>query len=151
MSVRLSHEEAWSVLADAHTGIFTSLRRDGTPITLPLWFVVLDRRIYVSGPAHAKRLARVRRNPRVSFLVESGKPWAELRAVHLTGRARIVTEPELKERVAAALDAKYAAFRTARAEMPAATRTHYEVETATIEITPDERILSWDNARLGER
>ena len=33
MSVRLGREEAWSVLADAHTGIFTSLRRDGTPIT----------------------------------------------------------------------------------------------------------------------
>jgi nitroimidazol reductase NimA-like FMN-containing flavoprotein (pyridoxamine 5'-phosphate oxidase superfamily) len=151
MSVRLSREEAWSVLVGAHTGIFTSLRRDGTPITLPLWFVAIDRRIYVSGPAHAKRLARVRRDPRVSFLVESGERWAELRAVHLTGRARIVDEPELKARVAAAFDAKYAAFRTARTEMPAATRAHYEVETATIEITPDERFLSWDNARLGRR
>ena len=149
MTVRLSREEAWSVLAGAHTGIFTSLRRDGTPISLPIWFVVLDRRIYVSGPAHTKRLARVRRDPRVAFLVESGERWAELRAVHLTGRARIVTEPELQARVAAALDAKYAAFRTAHADMPAATRAHYGIETATIEITPDERILSWDNARLG--
>jgi PPOX class probable F420-dependent enzyme len=148
MSVRLGREEAWSVLANAHTGIFTSLRRDGTPITLPIWFVVLDERIYVSGPAHAKRHARVRRDPRVSFLVESGKRWAELRAVHLTGRARIVTERELETRVAAALDAKYAAFRTARSAMPAATRAHYQVETVTIEITPDAHILSWDNARL---
>jgi PPOX class probable F420-dependent enzyme len=148
MSVRLGREEAWSVLANAHTGIFTSLRRDGTPITLPIWFVVLDERIYVSGPAHAKRYARLRRDPRVSFLVESGKRWAELRAVHVTGRARIVTEPELETRVAAALDAKYAAFRTSRSAMPAATRAHYEVPTLTIEITPDARILSWDNARL---
>jgi nitroimidazol reductase NimA-like FMN-containing flavoprotein (pyridoxamine 5'-phosphate oxidase superfamily) len=147
----LSREEAWSVLAAAHTGIFTSLRRDGTPIALPLWFVVLDHRVYSSGPADAKRLARVRRDPRVSFLVESGERWAELRAVHLTGRARIVIESELKSRVAAALDAKYAAFRTARAEMPAATRAHYQVDIATIEITPDGRILSWDNARLGLR
>jgi PPOX class probable F420-dependent enzyme len=151
VSVRLSRDEAWSVLAAAHTGIFTSLRRDGTPIALPLWFVVLDHRVYVSGPAGAKRLARIRRDPRVSFLVESGERWAELRAVHLTGRARIVIDPELKARVAAALDAKYAAYRTARAEMPAATRAHYQVEIATIEITPDGRILSWDNARLGLR
>jgi len=147
MSVRLSREEAWAVVASAHTGIFTSLRRDGVPITLPVWFVVCDGRIYVSGPVPAKRHARVRRDPRVSFLVESGTRWAELRAVHLTGRARIVTEPDLRARVAAALDAKYAAFRTARAAMPAATR----VEVATIEISPDERILSWDNARLGLR
>ena len=148
MSVRLSDDDAWAVVSAAHTGIFTSLRRDGMPIALPLWFVALDRRIYVSGPATAKRVARVRRDPRVSFLVESGTRWAELRAVHFTGRARVVTEPDVLGRVAAALDAKYAAFRTRRQAMPAATRAHYEVERATIEITPGAHILSWDNARL---
>jgi len=151
MSVRLTADEAWAVVTASHTGIFTSLRRDGVPIALPLWFVVLDRRIYVSGPASAKRVARIRRDPRVSFLVESGERWAELRAVHLTGRARVVTEPELLARVAAALDAKYRTFRTPRAALPVATRAHYEVELATIEITPDAHLLSWDNARLGRR
>lgn len=151
MSVRLSPDEAWAVVGAAHTGIFTSLRRDGMPIALPLWFVALDRCIYVSGPATAKRVARVRRDPRVSFLVESGAHWSELRAVHLTGRARVVTEPELIARVAAALEAKYGAFRTRRSAMPAATRAHYEVELATIEIMPDAHILSWDNARLRRR
>jgi nitroimidazol reductase NimA-like FMN-containing flavoprotein (pyridoxamine 5'-phosphate oxidase superfamily) len=149
MSVRLSPDEAWAAVEASHTGIFTSLRRDGTPIALPIWFVVLERRIYVSGPARAKRVARIRRDPRVSFLVESGERWVELRAVHLTGRARVVTEPELLARVAIALDAKYRAFRTSRAAMPATTRAHYEVRLATLEITPDTHILSWDNARLG--
>ena len=151
MGVKLSADEAWEVVAASHTGIFTSLRRDGMPIALPVWFAVLDRRIYVSGPVTAKRVARVRRDPRVSFLVESGDRWAELRAVHVTGRARIVTEPELLAAVAAALDAKYAAFRTARAAMPAATRAHYDVGLATLEIVPDVRVLSWDNARLRRR
>ncbi len=149
MSVRLTTDEAWAVVAASHTGILTSLRRDGVPIALPLWFVVLDRRVYVSGPASTKRVARIRRDPRVSFLVESGERWAELCAVHLTGRARVVTEPALLVRVAAALDAKYRGFRTPRAAMPAATRAHYEIQLATLEITPDERILSWENARLG--
>lgn len=149
MSVRLSADEAWAVLAAAHTGIFTSLRRDGVPIALPLWFVALDRRIYVSGPASAKRIARVQRDPRVSFLVESGARWAELRAVHLTGLARVVTDRELQARVALALDTKYATFRTPRSAMPGPTRAHYTVELATIEIMPDARLLSWDNTRLG--
>lgn len=151
MSVRLSSDEAWDVLARAHTGILTSLRRDGRPITLPVWFAVLDRRIYVSGPATAKRHARVRRDPRVSFLVESGERWAELCAVHVSGRARVVDDPALLARVAAALDVKYGAFRTARATMPSGTRAHYEVERTTLEIVPDDRLLSWDNARLGLR
>jgi PPOX class probable F420-dependent enzyme len=148
MSVRLSTDEAWDVLERSHTGILTTLRADGTPIALPVWFVALDRRLYVATPARTKKVARLRRDPRVSFLVESGLAWAELRAVHLTGTASIVGEPALLARVRARLDAKYAAFRTARSAMPEATRRHYAGEQVVIEITPDERMLTWDNARL---
>ena len=147
-SVRLSDDEAWAVLEQSHTGIFTSLRRDGWPISLPVWFVALDRRVYVSGPARTRKIARVRHDERAAFLVESGEGWAELVGVSLTGRARVVTEPVLLARVAAALDAKYREYRTKRADMPDETRARYEVEAATIELVPDARILSWDNSRL---
>ena len=136
------------MLAGAHTGILTSLRRDGMPIALPMWFVALDGRIYVAGSAHTKKFARIRHDARVSFLVESGMNWAELVGVHFTGRARIVTEPELLERVSAAMQEKYSRFRTPRAQMPDATRARYETSITTVEIVPDDRVLSWDNSRL---
>jgi PPOX class probable F420-dependent enzyme len=145
----MSRAEAWDELERAHTGILTTLRADGTPIALPVWFVVFDEKVYVRAPGHTKKLQRVRRDPRVSFLVESGERWAELRAVHLTGRARIVDDPELAERVETGLDQKYAAYRSQRADMPAATQEYYAVPPEVIEIVPDERILTWDNARLG--
>jgi nitroimidazol reductase NimA-like FMN-containing flavoprotein (pyridoxamine 5'-phosphate oxidase superfamily) len=144
----MSSDEAWQVIAGAHTGVLTSLRRDGVPISLPVWFVALDRRVYVAGPSHTKKFARIRRDPRVSFLVERGHRWAELAGVHLTGTAVFVDDAALVERVAGALDDKYAGFRTPRHEMPAATRERYEAAVTTIEIRPDERILSWDNAHL---
>ena len=147
-SIRLSPSEAWQVIEDAHTGILTTLRRDGMPVSLPVWFVVLDRRVYVAGPARTKKFARIRRDARVAFLVESGTAWAELVGVHLTGTARELDDPELLARVHAALDAKYSAFRSDHALMPARTAQHYETATATIAIEPDERVLSWDNARL---
>ena len=43
MSVRLSEDEAWSVIEGSHTGIITTLRADGSPVTLPMWFVVIER------------------------------------------------------------------------------------------------------------
>jgi nitroimidazol reductase NimA-like FMN-containing flavoprotein (pyridoxamine 5'-phosphate oxidase superfamily) len=151
MGVRLTRDEAWEALAAAHTGIFTTLRHDGVPVSLPVWFVVLNDRIYLSGPATTKRVARIRRDPRCAFLVESGERWSELRAVHLTGTAHLVTDANILAEVAAALTDKYAEFRTGRAEMPDDTREHYAGETATIQITPDERILSWDNSKLDLR
>jgi PPOX class probable F420-dependent enzyme len=148
VSIRLSRQEAWEELARAHTGIFTSLRRDGTPITLPVWFVALDERVYFSAPARTKKIARLRRNPRCCFLVESGMYWRELKAVLLTGHAREVTDEGTKQRVREALDAKYRGYRTERASMPELTRSVYEAGTVLFEILPDDRILTWDNARI---
>jgi hypothetical protein len=146
--LRLDDDEAWDVIARSHTGILTSLRGDGVPVALPVWFVAFDRRVYVSGPANTWKFRRIARDARVSFLVESGERWSELRGVHLTGVARTVGDDALLVRVAGALGAKYDAFRTPRAAMPDATRSRYETATATIEIVPDDRVLSWDNARL---
>ncbi len=148
MSVRLGRAEAWSTLADAHTGIFTSLRADGVPVSLPVWFVALDEHIYLSGPSGTKKVSRVAKDPRCSFLVESGKYWAELRAVSLTGRAHLLEDRDRQREVNVALDEKYSEFRVSRKAMPEATSEHYSVKPATIVIVPDDRILSWDNRRL---
>jgi PPOX class probable F420-dependent enzyme len=144
----MSDEEAWGVLAQGHTGILTTLRRDGVPIALPVWFVALDRRIYIASQAHTKKHRRIARDPRVSFLVESGARWVELVGVHLTGRAAPLEPGERFDRVMAALYEKYAPYRGVRSAMPDATRAYYETPSITIEIIPDDRILTWDNARL---
>jgi nitroimidazol reductase NimA-like FMN-containing flavoprotein (pyridoxamine 5'-phosphate oxidase superfamily) len=147
MSVRLSADEAWAVIEAAHTGIFTTLRRDGVPISLPVWFVALDRTICVGAPSRTKKIARLRHDPRASFLVESGERWAELEAVHLTGRVEFVDDLDLIQRIDDALEQKYAAFRTARTAMPERTQAHYAGRTF-LRLVPEARILSWDNRRL---
>ena len=149
MSIRLSRDEAWQELARAHTGILTSLKADGTPITLPVWFVSLDERVYFSAPARTKKIPRLRRNPRCCFLVETGTFWRDLKAVLITGNAREVTDEDVKRRVRQALDAKYDAYRSTRSRMPEETRSVYEAPGGVMfEMEPDERILSWDNARI---
>lgn len=149
-SVRLSADEAWSVVEEAHTGILGTLRRDGVPIMLPVWFVVHEHRIYLRTGADSKKARRLGRDPRASFLVESGERWAELQAVHLTGRVERLNEPaDLVALVEDRFDAKYARFRTASARMSTATRSYYAKPRALFCFSPDERILSWDNRRLG--
>jgi PPOX class probable F420-dependent enzyme len=147
MTVRLSADEAWAVVEAAHTGIFTTLRRDGMPIALPVWFVALDRTVCLAAPSRTKKIARLRRDPRASFLVESGERWAELQAVHLTGTVQLVDDATLIERIDLALEHKYAGFRTARAAMPERTQAHYAGRTF-LRLVPEDRIISWDNRRL---
>lgn len=150
MSIRLTPDEAWDVLRQSHTGILTTLRADGAPVTLPVWFVVLDGAICFKTPKQARKVGRIRRDPRASFLVESGERWAELRAVHLSGRVEEVGDDAARERIGTALDEKYAAFRTAAADMPESARERY-ASWAFFRLVPEPRMLTWDNSRLQTR
>lgn len=133
----------------SHTGIVTSLRRDGMPMAIPMWFCVVDGAVHFRTLAATKKAARLRNDPRISFLVEGGERWAELWAVHLTGTTVFVEDAAVVERVAEALQAKYASFKTERTAMPDDTRAHYERPFVVVRIEAEERIVSWDNAKLG--
>jgi PPOX class probable F420-dependent enzyme len=147
MTIRLTSDEAWEAVDAAHTGILTTLRRNGMPIALPVWFVVDDRTVAMMTPAGTQKIARVRHDPRALFLVESGERWVELRAVHLTGRVEIVEDATAKSRIEAAVNDKYAAFRPPVASLPAATQAYYASQVF-LRFVPDGRILTWDNARI---
>ena len=67
--------------------------------------------------------------------------------MHLSGQVEKIDDDATKARIDAALDAKYAAFRTARTEMPEATADHYAARTF-FRLTPGPRLLTWDNRRL---
>jgi PPOX class probable F420-dependent enzyme len=150
MGIRLTVDEAWEAVESAHTGILTTLRRDGMPIALPVWFVVDDRSVALVTPAGTKKIARIRHDPRASFLVESGERYTDLRGVHLTGRVEIVEDATSVSRIESAVNDKYAAFRPPAASLPAAAQAYYASQVF-LRFVPEGRILTWDNARLAMR
>src|SRR5262249_34213314 len=147
VGVRMNEGEALGFLESVHTGILATLRADGSPALTPLWFVVLDGDVFVRTLAASRKAEHLRRDPRVSFLVESGLAWAELKAVVVYGRAQIETDPELTARVDAALESKYEGFRMPAAA-PSKTKGHYAAERVYVRIVPERANLTWDNSKL---
>lgn len=150
MGIRLSEDEAWAFIEGSHTAIVTTLRRDGSPIALPIWFATEGHRIYVGTPVGSKKVLRVAHDDRASFLVESGDAWAELSAVHLSVTAVILdhdTDAAEISRANALLDDKYAAFRPASARLPSSASKHY-ASMAMLRLDPVGKALTWDNARM---
>ena len=146
-SIRLSEEEAWDFVTKASIGIMTTLRRDGVPISLPLWFACIDKTIYLN--TRGKKLLRINHDARASFLVETGEKWAELMAVHLTGKvATVEIDAELRSRIRAQMDEKYSALRTPIKTMPTKTAETYSSGSKRVAFSADPRILSWDNSRI---
>ncbi|MGH7803534.1 MAG: pyridoxamine 5'-phosphate oxidase family protein [Candidatus Binatia bacterium] len=147
MGIQLSDEEVWDFVGRSHTGILTTLRRDGRAVPLPLWFASFDGAVWFTTPAKSRKVARIRRDPRASFLVEGGLAWRELKAVMMDGTVAIVEEESAIEHVGRALDDKYRAFRPDLGRAPDATRKHYTSGSATLRFTPRSWI-SWDNAKI---
>jgi nitroimidazol reductase NimA-like FMN-containing flavoprotein (pyridoxamine 5'-phosphate oxidase superfamily) len=143
----LTDDEAWAFITDAHTGILTTLRRDGMPVAMPLWFAAVEQTVYAH--TRGKKIVRVRHDPRASFLVETGERWRDLQAVHLTGVVEVVElDGERLERVEAEVRRKYDPFRIDPAELPAKVAATYGTNMSWIRFTPDDRILSWNNSAL---
>ena len=67
MGVRLSEDEAWAELDTAHTGILTTLRHDGRPVSLPV--LVRDGRAHHlrAHPGEDRKVEHVRNDPAPRF------------------------------------------------------------------------------------
>jgi len=150
MGVALSEDEAWDLVTRSLTGIVTTLDRDGYPLSLPVWFVVLDRLIYFRTPATSRKVARIARDGRAGFLVESGERWAELTAVSFRATADRVTDEPLCAQVMAARAEKYRGRGTGGGgrALPEATVRHYATESAIIRLTPVGAPITWDNNKI---
>ena len=147
MSIRLSEEEAWAELERAHTGIFTTLQRNGWPISLPMWFVALDRHIYLRTPSQSKKLARIRHDARANFLVERGERWKELCAVMMRVEVQRLEPGEEYDRAVTALARKYGGFGESAGVLSEATRRAY-ADMVLLRLNPVGPALTWDNARI---
>jgi len=147
MGVELSEAEAWEFATKSHTGILTTLRRDGMPISLPMWFAAFDGAVYLSTPARAKKVLRIKHDPRACFLVESGLAWRELKAVMMTGTISPVNDPEVQRRIAEHMATKYAGFGTNLGKVPDVTRKHYTSGSVTFAFRPT-KFITWDNSLI---
>jgi general stress protein 26 len=149
MGVSLSDEEAWAFVESSLTGIVTTMRRDGFPVALPVWFVALDRMIYFRTRAASQKIARIRNDNRAGFLVESGGRWRDLKAVSLSTEATLVDDEALRASVLGARAEKYRGLGPrGSGTLPPAAVEHYSGDAAIVQLAPVGRIISWDNRKV---
>ena len=134
-------------LEQSHTAIITSLRRDGRPSAVPVWYVMVDGSMYIGTVPMAAKVGHLRRDPRCCVLVESGSAWHELRALQIQANA-VLLEPGPETRAAETeLERKYAAHRTSPEQMPRSAQQRYD-ETVWLRIDPVGEPVSWDNSKM---
>ncbi len=80
-------------LAQPHVGVVASLRRDGRPYTVPVWFHWDGEHIWLTGTDSRVWCRQLMADPRISLCVEALAPVAG--HVGIDGTARVIGRDEM--------------------------------------------------------
>ena len=148
MGVQMSESDVREFLAAGHTGVLVTQDPDGPGMPVPVWYWHDGQQhVYLSSPIRAAKVKRVRERPRVSFLVESGKAWVDLKAVVIDGSATVHESGPVYDAAMRELDDKYADYRLPPDALPGPSRDKYAVRVI-IAIHIDRVRVSWDNSKI---
>ena len=144
--IALSADEQRRFLAESHTIIFSTNDPKGYPHSVAMWYVAdPDGSVLMTTFAKSQKTLNLRRDPRCSLLVESGRTYPELKGLLIRGRATLDLDTEhvldLLERV----QQKYnpgpvTGLRDAM---------HGQASKRVLVRVHPERIASWDHRKLG--
>jgi PPOX class probable F420-dependent enzyme len=90
--IMMTPEEVEAFLDSEKTLQVASINSDGTPHLVAMWFARHDGAIAFWTYAKSQKVVNVRRDPRLTVMVESGDKYEELKGVTLYGRARVVDD-----------------------------------------------------------
>ena len=95
MPRKLSIQEAREFL-DRKPGwiVLTSIGQDGFPHSVPLGYFRLGDEIIMGVRTNTRKLRNIQRNPKVSLLLEPGKPSGDIKGIMVQGTATIHSDPE---------------------------------------------------------
>jgi PPOX class probable F420-dependent enzyme len=131
------------------TIILSSIGPDGVPHPMPMWFVADDDLVVSMATFRGtQKIVNLKRDPRVSLLVESGREYSELKGVVIYGSA------DLSDDTAAIIATLKAASQKETTEIGAETQIVMDEgmkksasKRILIRVKPD-RIVSWDHSKL---
>jgi len=144
--IRMTDDEAESFLDEQRTMAVATIGRDGFAHVVAMWYVLLDGKLAFWTYAKSQKAVNLRRDHRVTCLVESGEAYDELRGVQIKGRATLIDDPAEVLRLGETIWERYAGgpLNEAMRQMVAAqARKRIGVIVEPVETA------TWDHRKLG--
>ena len=118
----------------------------GYPHLVAMWYVVVDGMVCFTTFAKSQKVLNLRRNNKISAMLESGRGYSELKGWVVEGEAEVVQDTENTAKVMALVNAKYNGIPVRTDTSEAALKV--ASKRVVIRIKPVD-IYSWDHAKLG--
>lgn len=146
--IALTQEEQDQFLKDGWTLQVASLGPKGYPHLVAMWYVVIDGVIHFTTFAKSQKILNLRRDPKITVMLESGKGYSELKGLVIEGTAELIEDTPYTARVMGLVGEKYNGIPvptdTPEAALKAASKR------VAVKVNPVD-IYSWDHSKLAGR
>jgi PPOX class probable F420-dependent enzyme len=157
VDITMTQDEMEAFLAAERTLIVSTIGRDGSPHVAPMWYFLYDERIVFRSFTKSQKIVNLRRDPRLTVLVESGIAYAELKGVMIEGTARLIDgddDPAFVLEAYRRLAAMYSMVGPKPVDLDPealeATFGRFAPKNTAVIVEP-RRVVTWDHTKLGGR
>jgi PPOX class probable F420-dependent enzyme len=142
--VRMSDEEIDAFLHERHTMSVATFNHDETIHLVAMWYGFYEGKPAFETFTKSQKVLNLRRDGRISVMVEDGDDYAKLRGVEIVGRGEVVDDKGVLRVIAGSVVQRY--MGVSEADADAAAEILMNKRSAVV-IHP-ERIVSWDHNKL---
>lgn len=143
--IHMTDDEIRAFLEEQRTLQVATIDHDGYPHLVAMWYVLLNDEITFWTYAKSQKAINLRRDPRLTCLVETGEQYNELLGVQIKGRAVINENREFVQKVGEAIWERYTGPLNESTQPMVIAQAAKRV---VVTVKPVE-IVSWDHRKLG--
>jgi len=143
--IRMNDEEIRAFLEEQRILQVATIDHDGWPHLVAMWYVLINDEVVFWTYARSQKAINLRRDPRLTCLVEAGERYEELRGVQIKGQAAINDELATVQRIGEAIWERYTGPLNENTRQMV---TAQAAKRVVIFVKPVE-VVSWDHRKLG--
>ena len=143
--ITMDDDEIAAFVARSRTATMATLGPTGTPHLVAMWYAWIDGAIWFETKSRSQKAVNLRRDNRISCLIEDGLTYDTLRGVALEGTAEIVEDPDALWAVGVDIWERYNGPYSEEVKPLVEFMLHNRVAVRV----QTERMRSWDHRKLG--
>lgn len=147
--IRMTDEEVEAFLAGRRVMSIASIGADGRPHLVAMWYGLVDGRPAFTTYGRSQKVVNLRRDPRLTGLVEDGETYDELRGVELVGHVEVVEDLDVVHAVGESVYERYWAEQSGPLTDETRPLLHATLRKRVALVLHVERTVSWDHRKLG--
>ncbi|MEU8899436.1 PPOX class F420-dependent oxidoreductase [Nocardia sp. NPDC048505] len=144
-AIVMSETEITEFLRRSRVATLATLGAQGAPHLTAMWYALIDGEIWFETKAKSQKAVNLRRDPRVTVMIEAGDTYDQLRGVSFEGTAEIIDDADKLFAVGVSVWERYTGPYSEEMRPFVEQMLHKRV---AVRVVPD-RVRSWDHRKLG--